>query len=247
MDWFNSDERQMDEFVNANNLYMPASPPSQPTPSPGVGSNIDVTSPVNTDEFEISEMEPAQGQGKGKVGEDDGPKKYSPQETMWLARNYVDVVEDPIIDNQQSSKVFWERIAEKYNAGRPKGSFERSYVKLRKHWGRVQVDMRKWNGKWANVVRMWPSGHSKADLIEKAKEAFFADGKKHFKHFDVWNLVEKSQKYTSGAEPTATGAAKRTKRSQPPDGNKCGKEESKGEDNCEQLRYGATADQSVSG
>ncbi|XP_042023026.1 glutathione S-transferase T3-like [Salvia splendens] len=211
MDWFNSDQREMEEFVNSNNWYIPSSQPSQTQPSPGVGSNGDITSPVNTDEFEVSEMEPAQERGKEKVGEEDGPKMYTPPETMWLARNYIDVSEDPIIGNQQNGKAFWERIAQKYNAGRPEGSSECSYVKLRKHWGRVQADMSKWNGKWANVVRMWPSGHSEADLVEKAKEAFFTDGKKTFKYFEVWKLVEKSPKYTSGAEPAATGAAKRTK------------------------------------
>ncbi|XP_042021081.1 glutathione S-transferase T3-like [Salvia splendens] len=181
MKWFNSDERQMNEFVNANNWYLPPSPPSHTTPSPGVASNIDITSSVSTDEYEISDMEPAEGRGKGKVADDDGPKKCSPHETLWLAKNFVDVSEDPIIGNQQSDKVFWQRIEEKYNAGRPRGSFERSYVKLRKYWSRVQKEMNKWNGKWTNIIRMWPSGHSEMDLVEKAKAKFFADGKKHFK------------------------------------------------------------------
>ncbi|XP_042067182.1 uncharacterized protein LOC121810485 [Salvia splendens] len=192
-------------------------------------------------------MEPAEGSGKGKVEDDEGPKKYSPQETLWLAKNFVDVSEDPIIGNQQSGKVFWEWIAEKCNAGRPRGSFERSYVKLRKHLSRVQKEMNKWNGKWTNVIRMWPSGHSEMDLVEKAKAEFFADGKKHFKYFDVWKIVEKSPKYTGGAEPMASGAPKRTKHSKPSDGNKDGKEESEGEGNCKLLRYASTAAQSVSG
>ncbi|XP_047944948.1 uncharacterized protein LOC125191598 [Salvia hispanica] len=126
---------------------------------------------------------------------------------MWLAKNFIDVSEDVVVGNQQSGKMFWQRIAEKYNAGRPKGSFEHTYVKLRKHWGRVQVEMNKWNGKWTNVVRMWPSGQSEMDLVDKDKADFFADGKKHFKYFDVWKLVEKSPKYTGGAE----AAVKRTK------------------------------------
>ena len=67
--------------------------------------------------------------------------------------------------------------------------------------------MNKWNGKWTNVVRMWLSGHGEMDLVDKAKADYFADGKKHFKYFDVWKLVEKSPKYTGGAE----AAAKRTK------------------------------------
>ncbi|XP_042003627.1 glutathione S-transferase T3-like [Salvia splendens] len=179
----------MNDFVNANNWYVPPSPGPNATPSSGLPTNMEITSPVSTDEYEISDIEPAVGRGKGKVADDEGPKNYSPQETLWLAKNFIDVSEDPIIGNQQSGKVFWERIAEKYNAGRPRGSFERSYVKLRKHWSRVQKEMNKWNGKWTNVIRMWPSGHSELDLVEKARAEFF-------KYFDVWKIVEKSPKYT---------------------------------------------------
>ncbi|XP_047965835.1 uncharacterized protein LOC125210318 [Salvia hispanica] len=207
MDWFNSDQRQMDDFVNSQNWQVPPTPDPDATPSPGPPTNVDMESPVSTDEYDISDMEPAPRRGKGKVADEDGPKKYSPQETMWLAKNYVDVSEDAVIGNQQSGKAFWQRIADKYNAGRPEGSFERTYVKLRKHWGRVQKEINKWNGKWTNVVRMWPSGHSEMDLVDKAKADYFADGKKHFKYFDLWKLVEKSPKYTGGAE----AAAKRTK------------------------------------
>ncbi|XP_047948853.1 uncharacterized protein LOC125194649 [Salvia hispanica] len=189
MDWFNSDQRQMDDFVNSQNWQVPPTPDPDATPSPGPPTNVDMESPVSTDEYDISDMEPAPRRGKGKVADEDGPKKYSPQETMWLAKNYVDVSEDAVIGNQQSGKAFWQRIADKYNAGRPEGSFERTYVKLRKHWGRVQKEINKWNGKWTNVVRMWPSGHNEMDLVDKAK------------------LVEKSPKYTGGAE----AAAKRTK------------------------------------
>ena len=53
-------------------------------------------------------MEPVEWRGKGKgkavAADDEGPKKYSPQETLWLAKNFVDVSEDPIIGNQQSAK-----------------------------------------------------------------------------------------------------------------------------------------------
>ncbi|XP_047949156.1 uncharacterized protein LOC125194989 [Salvia hispanica] len=117
--------------------------------------------------------------------------------------------------SNMSGKVFWERIAQKYNVGRPRGSFERSYVKLRKHWGRVQKEMNKWNDKWTNVVQMWPSGHSDMDLVEKVRAKFFFDWKKQrkkqFKYFDVWMIVEKSPKYTGGTEPVASGTPKRTK------------------------------------
>ncbi|XP_042032390.1 glutathione S-transferase T3-like [Salvia splendens] len=201
----------MDDFINANNWHVPPSPDPNATPSPGLATNMEITSPVSTDEYEISDMEPAEGRSKGKVADEEGPKKYSPQETLWLAKNFIDVSEDPIIGNQLSDKVFWQRIVDKYNAGRPRGSFERSYVKLRKHSGRVQKEMNKWNDKWTNVVRMWPSGHSEMDLVEKARAESFSNGKKQFKYFDVWKLVEKSPKYTGGAEPAASGAQKRTK------------------------------------
>ncbi|XP_047961483.1 uncharacterized protein LOC125206243 [Salvia hispanica] len=108
---------------------------------------MDLPSLVNTDEYDISDMESAPGRGKAVAVavDDEGPKKYNPEETLWLPKNFIDVSEDPIIGNQQSGKVFWERIAQKYNAGQPRGTFERGYVKLRKHWGQVQKEMSKWN------------------------------------------------------------------------------------------------------
>ena len=72
---------------------------------------MDLPSPVSTDGYDISDMEPAQGRGKAAAADDEGPKKYRPEETLWLAKNFVDVSEDPIIGNQQSSKVLWELIA----------------------------------------------------------------------------------------------------------------------------------------
>ena len=63
----------MDEFVNNNNWQ---------TPSPGFPTNMEITSPVSTDEHEISDMEPTEGRAKGKVADDEGSKKYSPQETL---------------------------------------------------------------------------------------------------------------------------------------------------------------------
>ena len=130
MDLFNSDQRQMDDFVNSQNWQVPPTPDPDATPSPGLPTNVDMESPVSTDEYDISDMEPAPRRGKGKVADEDGPKKYSPQETMWLAKNYVDVSEDAVIGNQQIGKAFWQRIAEKYNAGRPDGSFEHTYASI---------------------------------------------------------------------------------------------------------------------
>ena len=52
-----------------------------------------------------------------------------------------------------------------------------------------------------NIVRMWPSGHSEMDLVAKAWEEFYSDGKKHFKYYNNWKIVEKSPKYAGGAEP----------------------------------------------
>ncbi|XP_042042955.1 glutathione S-transferase T3-like [Salvia splendens] len=174
---------------------------------------MDLSSPpVSTNEFDISDMELVTERGNVAAADDEGPKKYSPEETLWLARNFVDISEEPVIGNQQSDKVFWERIAQKYNAGRPRGTLERSYVKLRKHWGRVQREMTKWNGKWTNVVQMWPSGHIKMDLVAKANVEFFSDGKKHFKYYDVWKLIHKSPKYTGGAEEAGSGMSNRTKK-----------------------------------
>ncbi|XP_047978854.1 glutathione S-transferase T3-like [Salvia hispanica] len=143
---------------------------------------MDLSSPVSSNEYDINDMEPiAQRAGKGKA-------------------DFIDVSDDPIIGNHQTSKVFWERIAEKFNAGRPRRTYERSYMKLQKHWGRVQREFWK-----------WLSGHSEMDLMAKNNEEFYNDAKKHFTYYDVWKLMKKSPKYTGGAQPARSGAPKRTK------------------------------------
>ena len=93
----------MNEFVNANNWYLPASPHASVAPSPGVASNtspMDFPSPGSIDEYDISDMELVAGRGKAATAVDEGPKKYSPEETLWLAKNFIDVSKDPIIENQ---------------------------------------------------------------------------------------------------------------------------------------------------
>ncbi|XP_042006020.1 uncharacterized protein LOC121754779 [Salvia splendens] len=179
MDWFNSDQRQMDDFVNANNWHVPPTPDPNATPSLGLPTNMEITSLVNTNEYNISDMESAERRGKGKVADKEGPKKYSPQETMWLAKNFVNISEDAIIGNQQSDKVFWQQIAEKYNVGRPRGSFERSYVKLRKHWGRVQKAMNKWNEKspkYTGGAESTASGAPKRTKVSAARHYSSSEG-----------------------------------------------------------------------
>ena len=158
---------------------------------------MEVTSPVSIDEYEISDMEPTEGRGKGKVVDEEGPKKYSPHETMWLAKNFIDVSEDPIIGNQQSTKVFWTRVADKYNSGRPKGSGPEGDEQVEWQVDECSLDV--------------AERHSEMDLVEKAREELFSDGKKHFKYFDVLKIVEKSPTYTGGAEPAPRGAPKRNK------------------------------------
>ena len=57
MDWFNNDQRQMGDFVNAHNWQVPPTPDPNATPSPGLPTNMNMESPVSIDEYEISDME----------------------------------------------------------------------------------------------------------------------------------------------------------------------------------------------
>ncbi|VFQ62889.1 unnamed protein product [Cuscuta campestris] len=91
-------------------------------------------SAVNMDDYDISKLEPiTKGQSKAKVKKNDGPTKCTPAESLALAKFYIDVSEDAIIGNYQKHQLFWERVVEKYNAGRPKATPERDREMLRKH------------------------------------------------------------------------------------------------------------------
>ena len=56
----------------------------------------------------------------------------------------------------------------------------------------------KWGGKYTNAVRMWSSGHSEMDLVSKANDAFISD--EVFNYYEVWKLLQKSSKFSGGAE-----------------------------------------------
>ncbi|KAL1549420.1 hypothetical protein AAHA92_17527 [Salvia divinorum] len=114
MEWFNRNQREMEEFNTFNNWYLPASLEQHVTPSPAMGyttAPVDLLSLASTDEYDISVMEPVtQRAGKVKdattIDNDSWSKKYSSEETLFLANNFINVSEDPIIGNQQASKVF---------------------------------------------------------------------------------------------------------------------------------------------
>ncbi|KAL1560216.1 hypothetical protein AAHA92_10457 [Salvia divinorum] len=111
MEWFNNDQREMEEFVASNNLDLPASPEQHVAPSLATGSTtapVDLPSLASIDEYGISVMEPiSQRAGKGKVAvavdNDSRLKKYRPKETLFLAKNFIDVSEDPLIGNHFGS------------------------------------------------------------------------------------------------------------------------------------------------
>ena len=67
---------------------------------------MDLPSPASANEYDISDMEfVAQRAGKAAAADDESrPKKFSSEETLFLAKNFIDVFEDPIFGNVQQSK-----------------------------------------------------------------------------------------------------------------------------------------------
>ncbi|KAL1559585.1 hypothetical protein AAHA92_09911 [Salvia divinorum] len=158
------------------------------------------------------------GKAKGKAKavetstpapEDDKRRQnYSLEESMLLARCWIDISEDPIYSNNQKVVKYWGHIAERYNSLRTVGSKKRSDEQLRKHWDRMKREISKFSAEYTNSVRMWGSGESMEDIRDKAMKAY-AQRWGEFKHYEIWLIVKDLPKFQAGV--VMASGPKRTK------------------------------------
>ncbi|XP_073152716.1 glutathione S-transferase T3-like [Henckelia pumila] len=102
-----------------------------------------------------------------KDNEMDGKRApWSVDEDKLLARSWVTISTDPIIDNDQKDQAFWKRITNYYNKHRATRSKERDWKK------------------------------SDEDILVKAHEIWKTNhNMKPFKHEHVWRILKECEKY----------------------------------------------------
>ncbi|XP_042409926.1 glutathione S-transferase T3-like [Zingiber officinale] len=83
-----------------------------------------------------------------------------------LAKSFVTVSDDPIIDNDQKADAFWRHVASYYNENRSPGSNTRSANVIQLHWhNTIQKKVYRFNTNYNSVYSSYRSDHSDKDIL----------------------------------------------------------------------------------
>ncbi|XP_042380504.1 uncharacterized protein LOC121972961 [Zingiber officinale] len=118
-----------------------------------------------------------------------------------LARSFVTISDDPIIDNDQKADAFWGRVASYYNENLPLGSNIRSANVIRSHWhNTIQKKVYRFNTNYNNIYSSYQSGHSDEDILRIVKDSpmFTPQSTDHFV------ATKKTRTSESGASNTSS-------------------------------------------
>ncbi|XP_042404930.1 glutathione S-transferase T3-like [Zingiber officinale] len=109
-----------------------------------------------------------------------------------LARSFVTISDDPIIDNYQKVDVFWGRIASNYNENRPLAIPNRIASVIRSHWhNTIQIKVYPFNTNYNSIYSAYHSGHSNEDILRFAYEKYHKENNGNaFNLEHVWRIVK---------------------------------------------------------
>ncbi|XP_042423209.1 uncharacterized protein LOC122010802 [Zingiber officinale] len=109
-----------------------------------------------------------------------------------LARSFVTISDDPIIDNDQKADAFWGRVASYYNENLPLRSNTKSANVIRSHWhNTIQNKVYRFNANYNSVYSSYRSGHSDEDILRFAYEIYRSeDNGVAFNLEHVWRIAK---------------------------------------------------------
>ncbi|XP_042465718.1 glutathione S-transferase T3-like [Zingiber officinale] len=115
-----------------------------------------------------------------------------------LARSFVTISDDQIIDNDQKGDAFWGRVASYYNENLPLGSNTRSANVIRSHWhNTIQKKVYRFNANYNSVYISYRSGHSDEDILRFAYEKYRSENNGiAFNLEHVWRIVKDRPMFT---------------------------------------------------
>ena len=104
---------------------------------------------------------------------------------------------DPVDGNDKKSDAYWTDVTKEYNKT-TENSRKRNRNQLKIRWDRVKKPLTEFHGCWVNADRVWQSGMSDDQLIDKACEYYASshDGKA-FTLVHMWKVVRGEQKWSA--------------------------------------------------
>ncbi|XP_010436514.1 PREDICTED: glutathione S-transferase T3-like [Camelina sativa] len=137
-------------------------------------------------------------------------KRWSAEEDINLISAWLNTRKDPIVSNEQRLQSFWKRVAGYYKANDgSSGSIARGPSQCKAKWNKINHQVNKFVGCYAQVSSRRKSGESEDDVLSMAHELFKNDIDKPFllghcwrelKHDQKWITEECSHKRTKLAE-----------------------------------------------
>ncbi|CAO2209402.1 unnamed protein product [Urochloa humidicola] len=118
-------------------------------------------------------------------------------EDIRLASAWLHNSKDPVDGNGRKADAYWTDVTEEYNKT-TETSRKRNKNQLKIRWDRSKKPLSDFHGCWVNASRVWQSGMSDDQLIDKALELWSGqnNGKAfHLQH--MWKVVRGEQKWSA--------------------------------------------------
>ncbi|XP_042059323.1 uncharacterized protein LOC121803782 [Salvia splendens] len=131
------------------------------------------------------------------------------EEYMKVAQCWVDISEDSIQSNNQTSCRMWDRIEARYNSIKPSWEYKQTKDQLRKCWDRLKVHVNNFAYIYTKNMDGRGSGESMEDVIQKSMAEYQSEYGQ-FKFYNGWLILKDKAKFNGGI-PVGSSAAKRTK------------------------------------
>ncbi|KAM0018177.1 putative glutathione transferase [Helianthus debilis subsp. tardiflorus] len=174
---------------------------------------------------EVPDTQPETQKGKGKakrahkkkVETNTRAKKnvitWEPEEEYALTRAFIDVSEDPVISNNQSKTVFWNRIRELFFELMGRGEEYRLPDSISGKWTDINKKCTNFQTVYQRLYSGWKSGSSDEDITQEALVEYTqANG--HFPYMKCWQILRHSPKWAVVSTPSGrSGNTRPSKRS----------------------------------
>ncbi|KAF5754987.1 putative glutathione transferase [Helianthus annuus] len=155
---------------------------------------------------EVPDTQPETQKGKGKakrahkkkVETNTRAKKnvitWEPEEEYALTRAFIDVSEDPVISNNQSKTVFWNRIRELFFDLMGRGEEYRLPDSISGKWTDINRKCTNFQTVYQRLFSGWKSGSSDEDITQQALVEY-TEANGHFPYMRCWQILRHSPKW----------------------------------------------------
>ncbi|KAJ0434549.1 putative glutathione transferase [Helianthus annuus] len=174
---------------------------------------------------EVPDTQPETQKGKGKakrahkkkVETNTRAKKnvitWEPEEEYALTRAFIDVSEDPVISNNQSKTVFWNRIRELFFELMGRGEEYRLPDSISGKWTDINRKCTNFQTVYQRLYSGWKSGSSDEDITQEALVEY-TEANGHFPYMKCWQILRHSPKWAIVSTPSGrSGNTRPSKRS----------------------------------